>query len=154
MRIDIRPAIYSDTEKLTAIKLRARGESTNPNSSLYSRELEYITSFLDERRDIFIMMCDRNIIAYCATQICPIRQFDDCIEIKDLYVLPEYQNKGYGKKLLSHALRKMRVKGYMHAFLNTAEGNVKARCFYEKFGFKPYKKSDTGIVYVTYVIDF
>lgn len=154
MRIDIRPAIYSDMEKLTIIKLMARGESTDPNSSLYARELEYITSFLDERRDVFVLMCDRNIIAYCATQKCGIRQFEDCIEIKDLYVLPEYQHKGYGKKLLSHALRKMRVKGYMHSFLNTAENNVNARRFYEKFGFKPQKKISSGIVYITYVIDF
>lgn len=154
MRIDIRPAIYSDTEKMTVVKLMARGESTDPNSSLYSRELEYITSFLDERRDIFVMMCDRNIIAYCAAQSCSIKQFNDCVEIKDLYVLPEHQRKGCGKKLLSHTLRKMRVKGYMHAFLYTAENNTNARRFYEKFGFKPYKKNDSGIVYITYVIDF
>ena len=55
--------------------------------------------------------------------------------ILQLYVLPEFQNKGLGKKLLSHTLREMRRKGYKNALLWTQAQNDAARRFYERIGF-------------------
>ena len=75
-----------------------------------------------------------------------------------LYVLPEWQHKGIGKKLLSHTLRKMRGKGYKSAVLDTAEKNISARKFYEKFGFTERKtfvsRKFDEVTRVIYTIDF
>ncbi len=153
MRVDIRPAIYSDMPKLTRIKQLARGETGDPNSAAFNAELRYLTAFLDERQSVFVQLVDRVPIAFCAIRECSTKPFIGYAYIKDLYVLPEWQRKGYGRKLLMHTLRTMRGKGYLNAMLDTAEDNTGARRFYERFGFE---KRDIGgsSGYVTYVIDF
>lgn len=153
MRVDIRPAIYSDMPKLTRIKQLARGESDDPNSSAFNAELRYLTEFLDERQSVFVQLVDRVPIAFCAIRERSTKPFIGYAYIKDLYVLPEWQGKGYGRKLLMHTLRTMRGKGYLNAMLDTAEDNAGARRFYERFGFE--KRNIGGSSgYVTYVIDF
>lgn len=153
MRVDIRPAIYSDMPKLARIKQLARGLGDDPNSAAFCAELLYLTVFLDDRQSVFVQLIDRVPIAYCAVRERSTKPFVGFAYIKDLYVLPEWQGKGYGKKLLMHTLRTMRTNGYMNAVLDCAEDNDGARRFYERFGFE---KRDIGGSdgYVTYTIDF
>ena len=105
---------------------------------------------------MFVLLCDGEITAVCAAQTCTEKPFEDYAEIMLLYVLPEWQRKGLGKKLLSHTLRKMRGKGYKSAVLVTAEKNVGACKFYEKFGFTERKFSASRKLddEVVYTIDF
>ncbi len=155
MRVDIRPAIYSDCPKLAKIKLLARGENAEENSARFESELRYITAFLDERQSVFVQLIDRVPMAYCAVRESTIRPFVGWAYVKDLYVLPKWESKGFGKKLLMHTLRTMRGKGYMNAFLDCAEDNQRARKFYEKFGFEKRETAgSSGCGYVTYTIDF
>lgn len=153
MRVDIRSAIYSDIPKLARVKLLARGESADPNSARFNAELGYLTAFLDEREKVFVQLVDRSPMAFCAVRECTKKPFVGFAYIKELYVLPEWQSKGYGKKLLMHALRTMRKSGYISAVLDTAEENSGARRFYEKFGFARCE-SRISDGYVTYTIEF
>lgn len=153
MRVDIRPAIYPDIPKLSRVKLLARGESDDPDSARFDAEARYLTAFLDERQKVFVQLVDRVPIAFCAVRECTIKPFVGFAYIKDLYVLPEWQSKGYGKKLLMHALRTMRQCGYISAVLETAEENDGARRFYERFGFARFENGGSD-GYVTYTIDF
>lgn len=152
MRVDIRPAIYSDIPKLSRVKLLARRESAEPDSARFNAELGYLTAFLDERQKVFVQLVDRTPIAFCAVRECTVKPFVGFAYIKDLYVLPECQGKGYGKKLLMHTLRTMRQSGYVSAVLDTAEDNAGARRFYERFGFVR-RESRCSDGYVTYTID-
>ncbi len=157
MRVDIRPAIYSDCPKLAKIKLLARGENADESSARFQSELRYITAFLDERQSVFVQLIDRAPMAFCAVRERNIKPFIGYAFIKDLYVLPEWQSKGFGKKLLMHTLRTMRGNGYMNAVLECAEDNARARKFYEKFGFEKREvnqKIGCSDGYVTYTIDF
>lgn len=153
MRVDIRPAIYPDCPKLTRIKLLARGENAEESSARFQSELLYITSFLDERQSVFVQTVDRLPIAFCTVREGTVGVFRGWACIKDLYVNPEWQGKGFGKKLLMHVLRTKRGEGYMNAALDCAEDNVRARKFYEKFGFEEREKTGSD-GYVTYTIDF
>lgn len=153
MRVDIRSAIYPDIPKLTRLKLLARGESADQNSARFNAEARYLTEFLNERQMVFVQLVDRDPIAFCAVRECTKKPFIGFAYVKDLYVLPEWQSKGYGKKLLMHALRTMRQSGYISAVLETAEENAGARRFYEEFGFE--KRENNGSSgYITYTIDF
>lgn len=153
MRVDIRPAIYPDCPKLARIKLLAREENAEESSARFQSELRYITAFLDDRQYVFVQLVDREPIAFCAVREGTLRPFIGFAYIKDMYVSPNWQGRGFGKKLLMHTLRTMRTKGYMNAVLDCAEENSRARKFYEKFGFE--KRSTKGSVgYVTYTIDF
>ena len=153
MRVDIRPAIYSDLPELAAIKLMARGEGAEEGTVRFENEKQYLTAFLNERQSVFVQLIDKQPIAFCSVREGSVKPFVGFAYIKDMYVSPEWQSKGYGKKLLMHALRTKRGEGYMRAVLDCAEDNVGARRFYEKFGFE---KRGTGSSngYVTYTIDF
>jgi len=50
-----------------------------------------------------------------------------------IYVLPKYQNRGIGSKLIVHGLRWLGRKN--NVIVNVADYNHKAIIFYQKFGF-------------------
>lgn len=152
MRIDIRTAIYPDCEKLALVKVLAKhgGEASSVTLDF---ETAYITELLDERRVVFVLLWNREPVAFCAARECARKPFLGYALISDLYVLPEYQRKGCGRKLLSHTLRRLRADGYRNAVLETAEDNVAARRFYEKFGFAQSARGGSS-GYAAYTIDF
>ena len=165
MRIDIRPAAFPDVEGMSQVHDKAWRENYK---DIFSSEQiaaftgdyrrESFTNLLNNGKDVFVLLCDGEITAVCASQTCEEKPFEGYAEIMLLYVLPEWQHKGIGKKLLSHTLRKMRGKGYKSAVLDTAEKNISARKFYEKFGFTERKtfvspKFDE-VTRVIYTIDF
>lgn len=154
MRIDIRTAIYPDVEKLALVKVLAK-HMDEANSVSLDFEHAYINELLDERRTVFVLLCDREPVAFCAVRDCSRKPYSGYAVISDLYVHPEYQRKGNGRKLLSHTLRKLRADGYLNAMLETTDDNVSARRFYEKFGFTAREFRAQGCsTYVVYTIDF
>lgn len=153
MRIDIRTAIYPDVEKLALVKVLAK-HGDDANAVMLDFETEYINGLLDERRTVFVLLWDRVPVAFCAARECVRKPFLGYALISDLYVLPEYQHKGNGRKLLSHTLRKLRADGYLNAVLETAEDNKAARRFYEKFGFSQSIRGNISNGYTAYTIDF
>lgn len=64
-------------------------------------------------------------------------EFVDWGEIMAIYLLPEYQGFGYGKKLLKEAVEKLQEEGYQKIFLWVLAKNISARRFYENNGFFP-----------------
>ena len=56
-------------------------------------------------------------------------------EIISIYLLPDYIGKGYGKILIDAVLSELKRQGYEDVFLWVLEENVRARNFYEKYGF-------------------
>lgn len=148
---NVRPAIYRDLSELARIKQLARGESDNSDSAMFCAELRYLTEFLDERQSVFVWVINGIPTAFCTVRERNTKPFCGYAYIKDLYVLPEKQGRGIGKKLLMHALSKMREKGFSHAVLECAEDNTGARRFYERFGFTREISGLNG--YITYTID-
>ena len=64
-------------------------------------------------------------------------QFQGWGEIISIYLLPDYIGKGYGKLLMETALSELKKQGYENVFLWVLEENIRARKFYEQFGFLP-----------------
>lgn len=62
-------------------------------------------------------------------------KFSDWGEIISIYLLPDYLGKGYGKILLQAAISELEKMGYKNIFLWVLRENIRARCFYERFGF-------------------
>lgn len=165
MRIDIRPAVLSDVEGMSLVLDRAWRENfkdifSEEQITAYTGDYrsESFTRLINGGKDVFVLLCDGEVTAVCAAQTCTEKPFEGYAEILLLYVLPEWQRKGIGKKLLSHTLRKMRGKGYKSAVLDTAEKNLSARRFYEKFGFTERKTAVSrkfgDVASVIYTIDF
>lgn len=165
MRIDIRPAALTDVEEMarvvdsawrTSYKDIFSADQIAAHTGDYRRES--FKGLINGGKDVFVLLCDGEVTAVCAVQTCVEKPFEGYAEIMLLYVAPDWQRKGLGKKLLSHTLRKMRGKGYKSAVLDTAEKNVSARKFYEKFGFTERKTAVSrkfgDVTRVIYTIDF
>jgi GNAT superfamily N-acetyltransferase len=56
-------------------------------------------------------------------------------EVFALYLLPEYWGKGYGRLLMDYAVMHLYELSYHDIFLWVLEDNIRARTFYEKYGF-------------------
>lgn len=54
--------------------------------------------------------------------------------LNDLYVLPEYRNNGYGRKLINRAIEEVKNKGLKRVQWLTAKNNDTAQILYEKLG--------------------
>lgn len=64
-------------------------------------------------------------------------QFYGWGEIISLYLLPAYMGKGYGQTLMESVVSELKKQGYERVFLWVLEENIRARHFYERFGFSP-----------------
>lgn len=62
---------------------------------------------------------------------------DRSAEIIAIYTLKEYWGKGLGQKLMARALSHIKQLGCVKVTLWVLEKNLRARRFYEKFGFLP-----------------
>lgn len=164
MRIDIRPAAIPDVDGMSRVLDKCWRENfadifTPAQIERYTGEYRRrsFTKLLVDGKYIYVLLVDGEISAVCASEFCEEKPFEASAKILMLYVLPEMQRKGHGKKLLMHTLREMRKKGFKSAVLETAESNGGARKFYEKFGFFEQKlaaRNYDGVDYVTYKIDF
>ena len=62
-------------------------------------------------------------------------QFGDWGEVISIDLLPDYMGKGYGKLLLEAVIKELMKLGYRDVFLWVLEDNIRAKHFYERFGF-------------------
>src|SRR5690242_18803120 len=61
-----------------------------------------------------------------------------CIELRKMYLRKDARGKGFGKKLLDHAVKSAREMGYKRVTLETAAVLKEAIKLYTKYGFAPF----------------
>lgn len=83
------------------------------------------------------LICVENGRIVGTSSFCESRfeQFRDFGEIVSIYFLPDYMGKGYGKILMESVIAQLREQEYEDIFLWVLEENIRARRFYERFGF-------------------
>jgi len=95
------------------------------NKKEFIKELDYVAVFNDE--------IIGNIV-YAKAKIIGINEEYDVITFGPISVLPAYQKKGIGKKLIEHTITKSKEMGFKAVIIY---GNPK---YYERFGFKNGKE--------------
>lgn len=85
----------------------------------------------DNHADYIVGEMDGKIIACAGFQI-----YLDEAEGMTLAVLPEFQGRGIGKKLLLETIRRAEKRGAKSMILEVRVSNVPALHIYQKFGFK------------------
>lgn len=77
----------------------------------------------------------------------------DALEVCNLCIASNYQNKGYGTKLLAYALNEAYIRGAQTSVIDVRDNNLRAIHLYEKLGYKRihirknyYKNGDDAIV--------
>ncbi|MFQ9924060.1 MAG: N-acetyltransferase family protein [Beduini sp.] len=98
---------------------------------------QWIPHLANPNRKILLCMEGDIMVGTCSFSHSQSEQFKGWGEIISIYLLPAYMGKGYGKTLINFALKELKRLGDRKIFLWVLEENRKARCFYEKIGFKP-----------------
>ena len=107
-----------------------------------ARSKEYIESLINDKASIFIVLEIENKIigflyAYEETKGgLPFHKKRKYIVIDNIVVDEEYQNKGYGKKLLDYIIKYTKDEKYSDIELYVYCFNKKAIKLYEEYGFK------------------
>lgn len=95
-------------------------------------------SNLDEQgRKTLVCIDEGRMVGVCSFCKSRLERLQGWGEIISIYLFPEYIGKGYGKILMKTALSELKKRGYENVFLWVLEENIRARNFYERFGFLP-----------------
>lgn len=85
---------------------------------------------------VYLLVCDNKCVGYMAIGKSKIDRYLNYGEIKSLYVLKEYQGKGYGSLLFNFAVSNLKKMGYQNICLGCLKANIKANMFYNHLGCK------------------
>ena len=73
-----------------------------------------------------------------------LRELDDCVKVREIQILPGYQNQGLGTQLLVDVVDRARQQG-RDVILSTGLMNSGALRLYERLGFEETERSDTKV---------
>lgn len=93
---------------------------------LPARNIDDVTSYLKDS-EVYLVYEDNNVIGNFSYE-----EKDGRVEIKEVLVLPQYQSKGYGKKIMEYLLNLVKGKS---VWLVTHPKNTPAIITYLKSGF-------------------
>lgn len=129
---------YDELKKSLEIIIRTykdRDEKMNLSNENNHRHSNMTYEELKERFDNGIKMygyySEEKIIAYLS-----LEEKENEIKIRDIVVLPEYQNKGIGRILLDWAKEQTIKSNKSKLILRFIYDNKKLKEWYEKYGFK------------------
>jgi len=139
VRLKIRNVTNDDLKSFVDIyRLAYRGLEEYAYTS--TRDIKHYFRWLMNRdRDgFFVAEIDGKPVGFvaCDTNWVSFYENEEMGEIHEIFVHPEWQGKGVGSALLSKALDYAKRRGRRMAGLWVGVGNVRAKKFYERFGFK------------------
>jgi len=152
MIIEFKREFQAELEKFFEIVLAKRGWKFEPEGKhSIIRNIE--AEFCSNRGGFWLYTMDDRIIGTIA-----LRQIDksnNIGEIKSMYVLPNYQGKGYGKELLTYTLGQAKNLGYEYVRLDTTLDSERAIKLYKMAGFyeiERYNENKTAELFMEIMI--
>ena len=133
--IQIRTAKTSDATEIADIYLESR-KQLMPFATLAHSDDEvrhWIKENLITKGNVTVAIVDQKIVGMCATS-----HKDKISWVDQLYVKPDYIQKGIGSALLSDAVTRSTLPIRLYTF----QENQLAKRFYEKYGFVAIQFSD------------
>lgn len=91
-----------------------------------------------EKNDVFKLIFENKIIGYYSY----IKEENHTVKLDNLFVLPEYIGKGFGKYLMDDFTERMRYEKCQKIILDSEPNAEK---FYQKIGFKKIGEFETSI---------
>ena len=143
MQFTIRQAAVGDIDGLSALAVTTFVEAFGHSFTESDLKAHLQRSFTPER---FLRFLEEDVILLAESEglLVGYTQFGDSadaetwgeMELRKLYVLPDFQNRGVGSALLDFALQHPRMTSARRIHLDVWEHNPDARRLYERFGFR------------------
>lgn len=142
--MEIRPFHFKDAKEISSIIQKTLFET---NSRYYQKSvLNYLSNEyspdnlikMAEKKELFVAIDNGIIIGVAAVE-------DN--DISTVFILPEYQNQGIGKKLMKKVEDVAKNNGFREVKLNAS---INALEFYKKIGYKKGKRVEKENLGVTY----
>ncbi len=110
-------------------------------------DLKKLKIFIKNKNNYgFIIKVDNKVIGFAYAYDLKRPDGQSMFYIHSIGLLPDYQNKGLGSKLMKFILEYAKENNFSEAFIITDKGNPRACHLYEKFGGK--NDFEDEIVYV------
>jgi ribosomal protein S18 acetylase RimI-like enzyme len=90
----------------------------------------------DRRGWFYVAVQQDTVVGYAQY----VRRFDGQGELIRIYVHPDHQRRGIGRRLLVVGLLEIADAGLEHCYVGVEAGNRPARAFYEQAGFEGHRK--------------
>ena len=104
-------------------------------------DMDQIAAQYTEPSGIFLVLMDGDRVVGTGA----VRRLDDATcELKRMWFLPEYRGKGQGMKISELLLEFARAAGYKKMRLDTVPELVAANKLYQRLGFHPIERYNTG----------
>ena len=142
--IEIRKAYPIDAYTLINIKdnvwknefydILPNGIINDMNKNVEER-IEHLIDQINENNRVLVALVDDKIVGYIFYAKALNEDYDLTAEIREIYILPEYQHLGYGNALVQKGLHELHKLGYNNAIIGCLSKN-KSNEFYKRIGGK------------------
>jgi ribosomal protein S18 acetylase RimI-like enzyme len=137
--VNIQKAIQEDHIRLTEITKKSKAYwGYSEEQILKWNDNLTISKVYIEENDVFNLVDENKIIGYYSY----LKEEHNQVKLDNLFILPEYIGKGFGKYLMNDFLQRMRNENCQKITLNS-EPN--AEQFYQKLGFQKVGEFETSI---------
>jgi GNAT superfamily N-acetyltransferase len=125
----IEKSLSNDSGILTDITKKSKAYWGCPEDLLdkWSDQLTITKAYI-ESNNVFKIVLDNKVIGYYSF----FYESKTTIRLDNLFLLPDFIGKGFGKILMNNFLKRIKTEGILYVILESDPGAEK---FYEKFGF-------------------
>lgn len=145
--IQLRRATVADAEAIAAIRIegwRTTYRGMIPDSYLNEMDVNEnvlhwrtILQALPVKEDslcVYVAVSEDEIVGFVSAMKLPEPKLDKDGEINAIYIRPQWQRCGIGKRMLHKAARSLQAMGCTSCVIWVIDGNSQARNFYEELG--------------------
>ncbi|MFA9273643.1 MAG: N-acetyltransferase family protein [Candidatus Aquirickettsiella gammari] len=145
--IQLRRATVADAEAIAAIRIegwRTTYRGMIPDSYLNEMDMNEnvlhwrtILQALPVKEDslcVYVAVSEDEIVGFVSAMKLPEPKLDKDAEINAIYIRPQWQRCGIGKRMLHKAARSLQAMGCTSCVIWVIDGNSQARNFYEELG--------------------
>lgn len=147
MALVIRQAIPKDAPKIAKIHVetwQCAYKNQIPDSYLNNLSIEERTKGWKKQIEnpekgvyAFVIETDGKVVGWCTAGVSRDKDASkETGELHGIYIHPDHTSKGFGSKLMSHALTTLKKDGYEKATLWVLDTNEKTRKWYEHKGWR------------------